>query len=323
MKKIFFAIIIMVMTVCLCGCDSTKVQKHTVPVYSDIKVGDLYHRTYEVANYDSAVGYAVHGKVDEDVNNLLKEIVYFINQNYQVDYRCKPIETVIVQKLPEELENTQYIAYYHSEKIYITEDSCAKFNCTVDELINNDQMKGVVVHELIHYVVELNKENQKPFAYVESRGNDKYMCGQYLEEGIVDLLAKKFLLSTQNTEDSEEFEKSINNDGSLYRTIRMQVELLELADIKVIESFLKDDFRKVEKEFNKKTAKYIKNSSSDSFEIFCCLMDMAFDKNVQAIGINCTVLATFDETSKLSMYMDILSKSGVNLSEEEIKPAMH
>ena len=174
----------------------------------------------------------------EHINSMGRDIVRFINQEYDLDWQYEDIEVITV-----EADESFGGWYLHTHKKMVINTNFLAGN--VNEQRRIIAKDYTIIHELIHAIIDQNRGT--PFFY--KRYSDNEVIGGYLHEGITELL-------------TEDYSSSIGIDirdaypnglASSYVFLVYYLRATEVAFEGSIKNILNDEMYKLEEQMEWKT----------------------------------------------------------------------
>ena len=219
--------------------EMNEMNLQTVYRFSD----DTYQPQY-LAYYDANMQWTqnakkVEDKVQAEVNEIAEDLCNFLNNDLDADWKVEPIEayaTNVTKAFEQQTTTITYGACYYEYKIFVDEAFLAKGL--------DNQAQYIIAHELIHYLYHLNNGDETFAIYEQER-----YCGWYLNEAVVDALARRYIVN-RHPEMKEE------NDESSYHLIRLFVDLLQI-EIPVFQYFFRSDIEGLKEAVDKHVEQYV------------------------------------------------------------------
>lgn len=284
-KKIFGVMTILIITICLIGCSSSGTDLNLkIPKYG-IQQDDEF-RVWNIEETDNGLpfeGKDVSIDIENEIDSYANQIVEYIEQEYNIIWIYESI-----QVMSADFSNTKFYAY---NALYIPKTGIIYINEN-NKYIDSKDLKYIYVHELIHYLRDINVGTCN-FYFPEYDG-----LGKYTMEALTDLLTIKIF----GTEEAKEF--FLTKSSYSYSIVGM--EILELAIPELLEYYLKDDMKSLENEYNTLSEKYVDMISVGVTNPFMNFLDVV---DATQIAYNNLVLSkTINDYANFNKYSDLYLK---------------
>lgn len=291
-KRILCIVTTLVFVLVLGGCSNSKsTSNYKVPKYGIQKEEefrvvyvDVLDNLDNLDNKEFPVGTDVTFDVGSSIDYYGDKIVDFVNENYDLHWIYEPIQVI-----SGDFSNTDYYSY---NAFYIPNSGIMYINESPSITINKEEIQYIYVHELIHYLRDINI-GTCDFLYSEHDG-----LGKYTMETLTDLLTIKIF----GTEEAEEF--FLTKSGYSYSVVGM--EILELAIPDLIEYYLKNDMKGLENQYNSISEKYVDMTEVDIENPF---MNFLYVVDANQIAYNNLVLAvSMSDNERIQKYFRYQTK---------------
>ena len=236
MKKILLAVITVFLT--SCSIKSNSNLKYFPENILNIMPGP------ENVSYD---GYEADDETYKRVEELCKDIVLFINDTYNLEWSYDTLPVVIVtDELPEGVSG----------------------NCTNGIIyIRKDASTDLIVHELIHFVTEVNRGSYLFCIECNDNEHKGFVYGGYIHEAVTQYITEEYMYSRFSI-----YKTNIRAKYS-YFGITTFLEAIEIASPGFVRSFLHGGIEEARIEMDKLAKKYIENPSDDFFDLWLAMLD--------------------------------------------------
>ena len=303
-RKIMIFIIIIIMAF-FAGCGEMRSELQTVYRFSDNSYQPQYITYREADMKWTKTAEKVENQIQTEINQIAEDLCDFLNNDFEAEWKVEPIETYaanITEILQQQTTTLTYGACYYEEKIFVDK-------AFLQNGLDN-QAQYMIVHELIHYLYYLNS-GSKVFAIYEQG----MYCGKYLDEAIVDALAKKYMLARHP-------EMEQKSDKSHYTLIRLFVDLQQL-EIPVFQYFFRNDIQGMKEAVDEHVEKYVLCEESPFEKMISMMDEIVMFQELQSDRASAimTLLALTTSSEHAEMFVNKAEKAGINA--EEFVPYMY
>ena len=229
--------------------------KKTVFYFSDDSYSPRYIKYYE-ADYEWTKSAKKWNEEDTKViRDLYSDVCNFLNTEYQANLpgglKFNVYSSSVTDEIAKQTSDFSCGALCYNGNIYVDE------NFVKEEL--DDQTTYILVHEIIHLL-------RNPYSYnVFSLKLKSEVCGEYLEEAVIDSLARRYMLSKNPALD-------VTILNSAYKYIRLCVDLLQIDVPDLFKYFFENDIEGLQKKVDKLAQKYLICNGS-AFEKYSSMID--------------------------------------------------
>ena len=205
-----------------------------IPYFSDDSYS-LFKTEVEIESNEDWYknGKELNGEFSKQVNELLIDECSFINEKWKKDWQCRSVKvySLNVREVTQN-EYAEYYAFYdlNHGTIFIDESFIGDLK---------GKLRYVVAHELIHYLYEINsQDNKERFAF--PTGTENYYIGGELDEGFTDSIARKYMISRFPKIDRNIFQTA-------YMESRLNVDLMAMVVPEIYSYYLDRDVEGMKK----------------------------------------------------------------------------
>lgn len=304
-RRISFIITMIMIALLFTSCGVNSETEKIVPKYG--LVGEAEYMYKNVDNFSDVVKDSkitvieASSEEQEQLDNLTEDVVNFLNEEYNIEWKSEKIELYKVDFLQlEGYELYNAIAAPKDRKMYV--------NTTL-----NENAKFVEVHELIHCI---RYENVGRCEFVMEKGD--HALGGYTSEAFTDLITIKYFESKGISGAREFF-----NINSNYSYTTCALSMLERSIPNEIYYYLTEDMKSFKTDFTKLADKYIEKNEEleEEFEAFLTRPDMhmlvtrlilieGIEEDLTKIWTDC-VFGNFERVAIMSRDLDEKQKDEI------------
>ena len=234
-NRILASVIAIMLMVSITGCGTKECKefKENIEATNFVQFAPELTETYDDTE-ELEIEFLDPQKADEEktemVNSKGKEIVDFINENYNTNWNYKPIEVFTATGTKQ--SSFGWAGQYYNGAIYLNWD-----------LITSDEGKFCLSHEIIHYLMDLNSST--PYRGIMTSDNKKIGC--YFHEAVTEYINAKYLENN-----SDDIWKGEWVNSSAYFLGVFAIDVLTDVVPGAVNMILNNDLETLENEFNEK-----------------------------------------------------------------------